>query len=320
MTTLTDVAKRANVSKMTVSRVINHPEQVRDELKQSVFTAMHELNYRPNVAAKALVNNRTQIIKLFILEDMDTTEPYYMNLLAGISKELGKEQYSLQLVTNHSFDIGGCDGYIVTGMRHTDFEWVQRLTRPVVLFGENRLELYYCDTNNTLGTQMATEYALKQGYTNIEFIGINVKEPFEYSREAGYLMSMQNHQLPTTIHRFSNHSHLAMEYIEANWSDLKANTCYVCASDRLAFGIEKGLTIFNARVPADFGIIGFDGVFLNQVATPKLTTVQQPIFELGVRCARMLLTKIEKDGQSQGIEQLLPTLSIAGSTRNDQGD
>ncbi|MGL4391233.1 MAG: LacI family DNA-binding transcriptional regulator, partial [Carnobacterium maltaromaticum] len=85
MATLNDVAKKANVSKMTVSRVINHPEQVTDELKELVFKAMKELDYRPNVAAKALANNRTQIIKFFILEEMDTTEPYYMNLLTGIA-------------------------------------------------------------------------------------------------------------------------------------------------------------------------------------------------------------------------------------------
>lgn len=103
MSTLNDVAKKANVSKMTVSRVINHPEQVTDELKVLVFEAMEELNYRPNVAAKALVNNRTQVIKLFILEEMDTTEPYYMHLLTGIARELDNRHYSLQLVTKNNF-------------------------------------------------------------------------------------------------------------------------------------------------------------------------------------------------------------------------
>ena len=97
MPTLADVAKKANVSKMTVSRVINHPEQVTDELKELVFSAMAELDYRPNIAAKALVSNRSQIIKLFILEEIDTTEPYYMNLLMGIAKCIGKAHYSLQL-------------------------------------------------------------------------------------------------------------------------------------------------------------------------------------------------------------------------------
>ena len=75
MVTLADVARRANVSKMTVSRVINHPEQVTDELKKLVFAAMHELDYRPNVAAKALAKNSTQIVKFFILEEISTVEP-----------------------------------------------------------------------------------------------------------------------------------------------------------------------------------------------------------------------------------------------------
>ena len=74
--TLKDVAKKANVSKMTVSRVINHPQLVTDELKQLVYQAMEELNYRPNMAAKALAQNRTLIVKVLIREEMDATEPY----------------------------------------------------------------------------------------------------------------------------------------------------------------------------------------------------------------------------------------------------
>lgn len=88
MATLADVAKRANVSKMTVSRVINHPDQVSDELKMLVYSAMEALEYVPNYAARALVQNRTQVIKFLILEEIDTVEPYYMNLLTGISREL----------------------------------------------------------------------------------------------------------------------------------------------------------------------------------------------------------------------------------------
>lgn len=123
--------------------------------------------------------------------------------------------------------------------------------------------------------------------------------------------------MATVIHRFDNHSHLTMEYIQQNWGRLHANTCYVCASDRLAFGIEKGLSKLDANIPIDFGIIGFDGVFLNQVATPKITTVQQPIFELGLLCAEMLLAKIAGNGKAQGVRQLTPVLSIGGSTRNN---
>ena len=77
MTTLADVAKKANVSAMTVSRVINHPDKVTEELKQLVHQAMLELDYQPNIAAKSLVSKRSHIIKVYILEEMDTTELFF---------------------------------------------------------------------------------------------------------------------------------------------------------------------------------------------------------------------------------------------------
>ncbi len=121
MVTLSDVAKRANVSKMTVSRVINHPEQVTEELQNLVHNAMAELNYKPNRLAKALANQQTQMIKLYILEEMDVVEPYYMKLLTGIAKELDKHSYGLQLLTRDSRNFGQSDGYIICGMREDDF-------------------------------------------------------------------------------------------------------------------------------------------------------------------------------------------------------
>ena len=175
MVTLADVARRANVSKMTVSRVINHPEQVTDELKKLVFAAMHELDYRPNVAAKALAKNRTQIVKFFILEEISTVEPYYMNLLLGVSLALSRHQYSLQLVTNNNFDLGVCDGYIITGMRNSDYEWISRIEKPVILFGENLHGYDFVDTNNKEGGMLSTRYALSLGYDKVVFVGIDLK-------------------------------------------------------------------------------------------------------------------------------------------------
>ena len=112
MTTLSDVAKEANVSKMTVSRVINHPEQVTPELRAMVEKAMESLNYHPNSIAQALVNNRSNVVKFVTLEDIDTTEPYYMNLLFGFARGLNSKQYAMQLVTDpDQIEKGRADGY-----------------------------------------------------------------------------------------------------------------------------------------------------------------------------------------------------------------
>lgn len=315
MTTLSDVAKKANVSKMTVSRVINHPEKVTDELKELVFQAMKDLNYKPNVAAKALANNRTQIIKFFILEEIDTTEPYYMNLLMGISKELDKHQYSLQLVTENSFDLGQSDGYIITGMRAEHNDWVERLEKPFVLFGENRYGYDFVDTDNTKGTEIATEHAIKEGYDKIVYVGIDVKEPFEFSREAGYINTMQRYQKVPEIVRFKNCSRYSNRYIEEEFSKYPKNTAFVCSSDRLAIGVERGLQKNEANIPEDYGVIGFDGVFLDQIAYPRLTTVKQSVFEMGAACATMLLNKIKQNGAPQGNQLFEAELIVRGSTK-----
>lgn len=315
MTTLLDVAKKANVSKMTVSRVINHPDKVTDELKQVVYEAMRELDYHPNVIAKALANNSTRIVKLCILEDIDTTEPYYMNLMIGIAKILDLHQYSLQLVTRRDFDIGNCDGYIITGMRINDVEWIKKLKKPVILFGENRYGLDYVDTNNKAGTYLLSQLALKKGYEKLIYIGIDSKESFEYSREAGYLQQVQEKQMIPELHRFGNHSHMSEEFVENNWDNIPKNTAFICASDRLAIGIERGIIRCGGKIPEDFGVTGFDGVFLNQIASPKITTIKQSIIEMGSACGENLLDKIQ-NAAPQGSLVFEPKISLGGTLRN----
>ncbi|TGD22250.1 LacI family transcriptional regulator [Companilactobacillus suantsaicola] len=315
MTTLLDVAKKANVSKMTVSRVINHPDKVTDELKKLVYEAMRELDYHPNVIAKALANRTTRIIKLCILEDIDTTEPYYMNLMIGIAKTLDLHQYSLQLVTRRNFDIGNCDGYIITGMRESDVSWIKDLKKPVVLFGENRYGLDYVDTNNKAATYLMSQLALEKGYDKLIYIGIDSKESFEYSREAGYLQQVQEKRMIPELHRFGNHSHMAEDFIDDNWDKIEKNTAFVCASDRLAMGIERGILRRGGKIPEDFGVTGFDGVFLNQVASPKITTIKQSIIEMGSACGENLLDKIQ-NGTSQGSLVFEPNVSLGGTLRN----
>lgn len=318
MVTLSDVAKRANVSKMTVSRVINHPEQVTIELRQLVEDAIVALNYQPNSAAKALANNRTNVVKVAILEDIDTTEPYYMNLLFGIAQGLDRKGYALQLVTDRKRITAGNtpDGFVVTGARVKDMPLIDSLPKPTVIYGENHNGYDFIDTDNKEGTTLATSYALDKDYQSIIFIGIDVKESFEYSREAGYINTLQQHKMVPTIHRMANHSHASQAFIIDNWRKFARNTCFICASDRLAIGVERGILRSGGNIPRDFGVIGFDGVFLDQVANPQLTTVKQPIQRLGELLARMLLQKIAQSGAQQGELLVDPQLIKRGTTRN----
>lgn len=316
MVTLSDVAKEANVSKMTVSRVINHPEQVTPELRNLVEQAIAKLDYHPNSIAQALVNNRSNVVKFVTLEDIDSTEPYYINLLFGFARGLNEKQYAMQLVADPTkIETGRADGYLITGARNKDYELFDQLDKPFVLFGENHRGYDFVDNDNQLGEKIATEYAMNRFYKQIIFIGIDIKEPFEYSREADYINTLQKNQIIPQIYRVPNHSHSAQDLIHEHFSEFKKDTCFICASDRIAIGVERQLLIENGKVPEDFGVIGYDGVFLDQVANPKLTTIKQPIMEMGEMLANMLLKKIEQSGSPQGEVMIKPTLIRRGSTR-----
>ncbi|RRK10140.1 LacI family transcriptional regulator [Lactiplantibacillus garii] len=320
MATLNDVAKRANVSKMTVSRAINHPEQVRPELRDSILHVMAELNYQPNAAARALVSRRTRVVKLTIFEDMDTTEPYYMMLLAGISNELNQHQYALQLATSNSYEVGECDGYILTGIRQKNYAWVEQLRQPVVFFGRNQQGYDYVDTNNYQAIQDSAGYAVQTGYTNLVFVGIAVDEPFETDREQGFRDFVTQTGVGARMIRLANHCHVATDYVRQHWREFPRNTAFICASDRLAIGIEDGVILQGGRVPDDYGIIGFDGVLLNQIASKRLTTMQQPLEAMGRAAARLLLANIahpDTESQPHAQEKIIinSRLSISESTR-----
>ena len=300
---------------MTVSRVINQPELVTKELKELVFQAMEELNYRPNKAAKALARNRTMVVKVLILEKMDITEPYYMNLLNGIAQELDKHNYALQLMTENSVDLGNCDGYIITGTRKSDFEWIPQLDKPVVLFGENENNIPFVDSDNAAGIETATQYAIDQGYEHVIFMGIDIAEMFEISRENGYLSVMNRYPAKEQIiHRIKNSSSLA-ERIIKDELDYQPNTCFICASDRIAIGVERGLQALNLNIPEDYGIIGFDGVFLDQIASPKLTTMKQDIVGMGRACVDELINLIDKKDLKTKNELFEAELIVRGTTK-----
>lgn len=315
MATLSDVAKKANVSKMTVSRVINHPEKVTPELKALVLQAMEELAYSPNMAAKALATNRSQIIQLLILEEIDTTEPYYTSLLLGIAKQIGAAQYALQLVTKEAQPMATCDGYIIMGHRESDSEWLLQLEKPAVFFGGSVYGFDYVDSDNYYGTTLSTNHAMTVGYERIVYIGINEDAPFELERERGYCDYMKQKKKEPTLYRLANQSTLAQNFIVNHWQEFSKNTCFICSSDRLAIGIEQGILEMRGSIPNDYGIIGFDGVFLDQVASPKLTTVKQPLLEMGEALGRMLLKKIQNQGIAQGHQLFLPDLIVRESTK-----
>jgi DNA-binding LacI/PurR family transcriptional regulator len=277
---------------------------------------MKELNYRPNIAAKALANNRTNIIKLLILEEMDYVEPYYMYLLAGIANELEKHSYGLQLITKRNTQIGDSDGYIICGMRESDFDWIDTLDKPTVLFGQNTHGYDFVDSDNEKSLEKATEYGISLGYEDIIFLGMDVQEPFAVSREQGYKKVMEKHGKEPKIYHVENRSRYSAGFMRDHWKEFKTNTLFICGTDRLALGIIREIKEHGGMIPEEYGVIGDDGVFLDQIAYPYLTTLKQSLDVMGAEAARLILKKVNAGGKPQGNSLFETELKLGGTTRN----
>lgn len=288
MTTLRDVAKKANVSQMTVSRVFNHPETVSDELKELVFSAVKELNYHPNASAKALKNKKTQVIKVLILENISSAEPYYMRVLAGITKKLDTLQYSLQLSSQFDLDIDTCDGLIVMVAKNTDHRKLAKLDKPLVLFGENPY-FDFADTDNQKDIYQATIYAAHCGYEHLYYIGLDHLETFAKKRRSGYEQAISHLNKNSQIFTISGAHDDELDFLKC--LPLKKNSAFICATDKIALEVSSILET-KGVLPDDFGVIGHDGILLDKLFDHHLTTMAQNFELMGTYLAEMLLAKI----------------------------
>ncbi|MGL4973598.1 MAG: LacI family DNA-binding transcriptional regulator [Culicoidibacterales bacterium] len=313
MITINDVAKHAKVSKMTVSRVINHPEQVTEDLRERVILAMDELNYRPNYAARAIASSKTGIIQFVVKEKIDTTDPYFIHLLAGISEGLSEKYYSLLMLTQDSSYRGRCDGVIYTGMNGEDLKNLD-LDIPCIIFGENQEGFDFIDVDNEAGTKLSTTHLLEQGYQNIAMFTMDWNLRFAQQRKSGYIKAMQANNLQPEIFAIHNDTEAAKEQALAVLKKHKFEAI-VCGSDAIAVGVTRAARKLGIKIPEELAIIGFDGVFLDQIANPKITTVKQPIHEMGRALASELIEKVESKRTTVLQRYFEPQLIIRETTK-----
>lgn len=311
MITLADVAKESHVSTMTVSIVLHHPEQVSDEVRQAVQQAISKLGYKPSRVGQALSQQRQFAIQFLILEDIQQVDPYYAKLLLYIADYLREQGYTFEIshdLTDHSSQV---DGTFVSGARQQDLPLLTKSSDPIVSYGQLDQTIKYVDIDNFQGTYQMTHYLAKCGYQNLLYFGLDLNEAFAISREEGYLQAMTELNKMPTIFRIDNTEQAAANLIEQ--LIITDNSVIVAATDRIAIGALQQLLHLGIKIPADVGVTGFDGVFINQISLQHLTTVQQPLKKIAQSMVELLLGMIEKrPGKSTLIP---PQLSIAQTTR-----
>jgi len=330
-----DVARLAGVSPATVSYVINDgPRPVSEETRTKVLQAIKQLGYQPNVTAQNLRRQRTNTIGLvFTTIERHLTHPYFVDLLTSVGEECARHGFDLLLspCTDRSLEqtiyermVGGrrVAGVIVTGIRHNDSRvaYLNAEGFPFVILGRPEHggdEDFPCiDVDGTRGVDEAVQHLIDLGWRRIAFIGLAAELICADDRLAGYRRALERNglsydpRLVTQMHTTEEAGHQAMTGFLA--LDEPPDAVLAC-SDELALGAMNAAQERGLVVGQNIGIIGFDDIPSAAYCRPPLTTIRQPMYEIGTRLCRMLIQIIEGEEPEERQIVLPPTLVVRES-------
>lgn len=320
MPTLKDIAKESGVSFITVSRVINTPDKVKKETRDRVNEAMKKLKYSPNPAAKALVTNKTGIIDVFIPNSIELSHPFAMHFIAGISEVLSNKMYSFLIRRDHEIE-HRCDGYIAAGLLKTEihemYNYAKDRERPLALFGQCDLDdIDSVDVDNVFGAKLATTNLINHGHRKIAMINDDESENAS-DRFKGYKEALKNSGIvynDKIVVSSPNSTKGGYKAMKKLLFDDSISSVF-CATDTIALGAIDAILEAGKSIPNDFSVAGFDGLGHHLLSTPHITTIHQPVYEVGKLLASIIVKRIEE--KTAPVKTIIkPTLDINGSVSN----
>ena len=335
--TLEEVAKLAGVSRATASRVFTASPRVSTRAKRAVERAAQKLSYVPNRAARSLVTGRTDSVGLVIPEPTAFLfgDPFFPRLVRGISEVLSRRQLQLVLLAPQSaadearlegyLSAGHVDGVLMVSFHGADPlpERLQRRGMPVVLGGRPRGNgtVPYVDVDNLGGARMAVEHLLATGRKRIATISGPLDMGAGVDRLVGYRDAIRQggREVDGSYEQAGDFGQesgaIAMQALLARHPDLDA---VFCASDVMAAGALGVLRQHGRRIPEDTAIVGFDDSSLATSMVPPLSSVRQPIEEMGREMAGLLLSTIDMGG-SGGKRVILATELVVRASSGQGG-
>ncbi|MBO5087959.1 MAG: LacI family DNA-binding transcriptional regulator [Lachnospiraceae bacterium] len=325
MASIREVAKLAGVSPATVSRVMNGTAKVDDEKRERVLQAISDTGFVPNAVARSLFKKSARIIGLII---PSITNPFFTQMASAIEKAADEQGYRL-IFCNTGTDLEkekasltmlesmNADGIILTTSHEEIESYVNQCKVPVIvtdrLFKENKdYNHVHCD--HYTGGRLAMEHLLDCGCKKI----VCVKGPQQISsakaRYDGYRDVCEEKQVQeyTIDCDYDFNEGLVMtEQLLNQYPDVDG---IIACNDMVALSIYKILRKNNIEVPEQIQLIGFDGIYLSNLLTPELTTIAQPIEEIGRKAAELIIHKEENDmGEKEYIFK--PALVVRQTTK-----
>ncbi|KMM36778.1 LacI family DNA-binding transcriptional regulator [Guptibacillus hwajinpoensis] len=307
MANMIDVARLANVSTATVSRVIQNPETVKEKTRTKVLKAIDELNYQPNILARYFRRTETKTILVMVPSIANNVFP---QMIEGIDLVANQSGYKVLLGnTNQEPDKAysyieelkqkQVDGMILLTTR-LDYQIISELgdDYPVVLTSDyiEGLTAPTVAIDNISSARVAVEHLLQLGHQRVGIITGPLDIPLSRDRLKGYRQALLERDIgvESVLIQEGSHSY------ESGYNQMqkflaldKSPTAIFAANDTMAMGAIKAVKAHGLRVPEDVAVVGFDNIQFSAIFEPALTTIAQPFIEMGKRSMELLLKQIK---------------------------
>jgi LacI family transcriptional regulator len=319
---LEQIGRRAGVSRSTVSRVINGAENVSDDARERVLAVIAETGYRPHAAARSLASSRTGLIGLIVPSAVSELfdDPYFGRLIMGIARGANAADVTMVLLVSEPEDEGSSiiprvvnpglvDGVIVTATRMNEplLDHLIDADMPFISVGRPDVdEITSIDADNFGGARAAAEHLVALGRHRLALIAAPSWSTAGIDRRAGFLEGVAAAGL--AVEGRVREGDWTQDSGQAAMTELlesRPNGVFV-ASDRMAAGALRAISAAGLRCPQDVAVVSFDGLIPPNQTTPSLTTVAQPVLEVGDQAVRLLCEVIEDDAVA-GRHVVLPT-------------
>lgn len=308
MATIRDIAREACVSVATVSRVLNNNDLVAEKTRKKVELAIQALNYQPSMLGRNLRTSKSQLMLVLL---PSTSNPFYSKIIKGIQDTGIKNHYHLLLCETDSkperenIYFNMLKNKLADGMISMDptinLAKLNELAEihPVIFCSEYEQggNIPYVSIDSEMGAYEAVKHLVSTGNKKIALI--NSEEKFLYARlrKAGYERALIEFNLPIQKEWIVHTKDL--EFESGAWGmrkllDLEVKPDAVFAvSDTLAIGAMKALDMHHDQESNPIAIIGFDNISFSTMTNPTLSTIEQPMYKMGVCAAEMLMKRMK---------------------------
>ncbi len=331
--TLKDIARETGFSVTTVSRALNDHDDVSAATKELIRRAAERLGYHPNVTAQHLQRQRTDTLG-FVIPTFGPrfSDPFFSEFLAGIGNEASAHGYDLlvstrppgpeEMETYQRFVRGKrVDGLLVVRTRRYDerVAYLHEAGFPFVTFGRTELDIDhpFVDEDGWAGLALATQHLIDLGHRRIAYITADPEFMFAHLRLRGYRETLERNGIPVDEELIvpGDLTQRSGRQAAHHLLDLPdPPTAIMAANDLMALGAMAAIQARGLEVGIDVAVTGFDDIPPAEHSHPPLTTVRQPIYQIGKMVCQMLIRLLRGETLEETHVILQPTLVVRAST------